>query len=103
MSRAGPGQNPVLWTHLEQVGAAEEHEVDPGHGGELGFRQGGAGQQRGREGDPGQRVHPVLKVDLQGREEEGGVQVDPDPARFSAHTGHRLLPEARRCLAPKRR
>lgn len=38
-----------------------------------------------------------------GRRREGGVQVDPDPARFSAHTGQRRLPEARRRWAPKRR
>lgn len=90
-----------VWTHLEQVGAAEEHEVDPGHRGELRFCQGEGRQQRGWQGDLGQRVHLVrLKMDLQGREE--GFRWTQTQLKFSAQRGNLLVPEAQRCWAPKR-
>lgn len=90
------------WTHLEQVGAAEEHEVDPGHRGELSFCQGEGRQQRGWQGDLGQRVHLVrLKMDLQGRVE--GFRWTQTQVTFSAQSGNLLVPEAQRCWAPKRR
>lgn len=82
-------------THLEQVGAAEEHEADPGRRRDLGFCH--PGEQRGREGDLGPQVFLVVKADLQGQGE--GFRWTRTQLTFSAQRGNLLLPEAPRCCS----
>jgi len=54
-------------SHLEEVGAAEEQEVDPGQRREVFFTQGGTGQQRRRKDHLSQGVGPLgLEVNLRG-------------------------------------